>query len=47
MQQAARVSDCTGLFWLGKLVEFSPDRKDFHRARTIRQTEDYITGRLG
>ena len=46
MQQAARVSDCTGLFWLGKLVEFNPTEKVFTRPDNP-QTEDYITGRLG
>jgi phosphate transport system ATP-binding protein len=46
MQQAARVSDETGLFWLGELVEFSPTEKMF----TVPEkelTEDYITGRMG
>ena len=46
MQQAARVSDHTGLFWLGELVEFSPTQKMFTRpAKQI--SEDYITGRMG
>ena len=31
MQQAARVSDYTAFFWLGKLVEFDPDGEDLHR----------------
>ena len=31
MQQAARVSDFTGFFWLGELVEFSPTAKIFTR----------------
>ena len=46
MQQAARVSDRTGLFWLGELVEFGMTEQIFTRPREER-TEDYITGRLG
>ncbi len=46
MQQAARVSDKTGLFWLGELVEFDDTARLFTRPRQQR-TEDYITGRLG
>lgn len=46
MQQAARVSKMTGLFWLGELVEFGPTDALFTRPREQR-TEDYITGRLG
>jgi len=46
MQQAARVSDKTGLFWLGELVEFDITGKMFTRP-SKRQTEDYVTGRLG
>jgi phosphate transport system ATP-binding protein len=46
MQQAARVSDRTGLFWLGKLVEFNPTEKIFTQPDQ-QQTEDYITGRFG
>jgi len=46
MQQAARVSDRTGLFWLGRLVEFSPTEKIFTQPDQ-QQTEDYITGRFG
>jgi phosphate transport system ATP-binding protein len=46
MQQAARVSDRTGLFWLGKLVEFDATEKIFTRPDQ-QQTEDYITGRFG
>jgi len=46
MQQAARVSDRTGLFWLGELVEFGETDQIFTRPREER-TEDYITGRLG
>jgi phosphate transport system ATP-binding protein len=46
MQQAARVSDQTGLFWLGELVEFSPTNEIFTRPRQ-ELTEAYITGRTG
>lgn len=46
MQQAGRVSDYTGLFWLGELVEFSPTNKMFTRPEK-QITEDYITGRMG
>jgi phosphate transport system ATP-binding protein len=46
MQQAGRVSDSTGFFWLGELVEFSPTQKMFTRPEQ-QLTEDYITGRMG
>ena len=46
MQQAARVSDFTGLFWLGELVEFSPTEIMFTRPEK-QLSEDYITGRMG
>lgn len=46
MQQAARVSDFTGLFWLGELVEFLPTNEMFTRPQK-KLTEDYITGRMG
>jgi phosphate transport system ATP-binding protein len=46
MQQAARVSDHTGLFWLGELVEFSETESMFTRPRQ-ELTEAYITGRMG
>jgi len=46
MQQAARVSDYTGFFYLGKLIEFNPTEKLF-TTPDIKQTEDYITGRFG
>jgi phosphate transport system ATP-binding protein len=46
MQQAGRVSDFTGLFWLGELVEFAPTTKIFTRPDQ-QLTEDYITGRMG
>ena len=46
MQQAARVSDMTALFWLGRLVEFDrTDRIFTHPKEKI--TEDYVTGRFG
>ena len=46
MQQAARVSDYTGLFWLGELVEFSVTNDMFTRPKQ-ELTEAYITGRMG
>jgi phosphate transport system ATP-binding protein len=46
MQQAARVSDETGFFLNGRLVEFSGTKKIF-TAPANRETEDYITGRFG
>jgi phosphate transport system ATP-binding protein len=46
MQQAARVSDETGFFLNGRLVEFSETKKLF-TAPGNRETEDYITGRFG
>ncbi len=46
MQQAARVSDFTGYFLLGELVEFGETSQIFTRPADPR-TEDYITGRFG
>ena len=46
MQQAARVSDQTGLFWLGELIEFNPTDKLFTNP-DHELTESYITGRMG
>jgi phosphate transport system ATP-binding protein len=46
MQQAARVSDYTGFFWLGELVEFSETSRMFTRPDQ-ELTENYITGRMG
>jgi len=46
MQQAARVSEATGFFLLGDLVEFGVTRQLFTNPRDKR-TEDYITGRFG
>lgn len=46
MQQAARVSEFTGFFWLGELVEFDATERIFTRP-SQKITEDYITGRAG
>jgi phosphate transport system ATP-binding protein len=46
LQQAARVSDSTAFFWLGKLIEYSKTRDLFTNPRE-KHTEDYITGRFG
>lgn len=46
MQQAARASDWTGFFWLGKLVEFGETAELFTNPRE-ELTELYITGRQG
>jgi phosphate transport system ATP-binding protein len=46
MQQAARVSDITAFFYLGKLIEVDETEKLFTRP-SIQQTSDYITGRFG
>jgi phosphate transport system ATP-binding protein len=46
MQQAARVSDYTGFFWLGELVEFAPTTQMFTTPKE-ELTEAYITGRMG
>ena len=46
MQQAARVSDQTAFFWLGKLVEVNSTEKMFTNPAE-KLTEDYITGRFG
>jgi phosphate transport system ATP-binding protein len=46
MQQAARVSDITSFFYLGKLIEVGDTNAIFTRPR-LKQTEDYITGRFG
>ncbi len=46
LQQAARVSDQTAFFWLGRLVEFGPTAEMF-TAPKDKLTEDYITGRFG
>ncbi len=46
MQQAARVSDMTAFFYLGKLIEVGDTNIVFTRPK-LQQTEDYITGRFG
>src|SRR5918999_1444174 len=46
MQQAARVSDTTAFFLLGKLIEINPTDKMFTNPNE-KLTEDYITGRFG
>ncbi len=46
MQQAARVSDCTGFFYLGRVIEYNRTDLLFTTPEK-KQTEDYITGRFG
>ena len=46
MQQAARVSDMTAFFYIGKLIEVGETDNLFTRPK-LKQTEDYITGRFG
>jgi phosphate transport system ATP-binding protein len=46
LQQAARVSDRTAFFWLGRLVEYGPTSAMFTNPGD-KLTEDYITGRFG
>jgi phosphate transport system ATP-binding protein len=46
MQQAARVSDYTAFFYMGKLIEYGDTDQIFTKPRE-RRTEDYITGRFG
>jgi phosphate transport system ATP-binding protein len=46
MQQAARVSDLTAYFYLGRLIEFGPTERVFTNPERP-ETEDYITGRFG
>jgi phosphate transport system ATP-binding protein len=46
MQQAARVSDQTAFFWLGKLIEVNSTERMFTNPEE-KLTEDYITGRFG
>ena len=46
MQQAARVSDMTAFFWLGRLVEVGRTARMFTSPRE-KLTEDYVTGRFG
>ncbi|MEW5933834.1 MAG: phosphate ABC transporter ATP-binding protein, partial [Bacillota bacterium] len=42
----ARISDFTGFFLMGELVEYGPTDRIFTAPRD-RRTEDYITGRFG
>lgn len=46
MQQAARVSDYTAFFYLGKLIEYDKTSRIFTNPAN-KQTEDYVTGRFG
>jgi len=46
MQQAARVSDRTAFFYLGKLIEYDETQKIFMNPQNS-QTEDYVSGRFG
>src|SRR5687768_6648844 len=46
MQQAARVSDFTAFFWLGRLAEYGPTDRIFTNPGE-KLTEDYVTGRFG
>ena len=46
MQQAARVSDRTAFFWLGRLIEHGPTDRIF-TSPAEKLTEDYVTGRFG
>jgi len=46
MQQAARISDFTAFFYLGRLVESGPTERIFTSPKH-KQTEDYVTGRFG
>jgi phosphate transport system ATP-binding protein len=46
MQQAARISDSTGFFFLGEMVEFDQTSRIFTNPKD-KKTEDYVTGRFG
>ena len=46
MQQAARVSQQTAYFHMGNLIEFGETSKIFQNPKN-KQTQDYITGRIG
>ena len=46
MQQAARISDVTAFFYMGKLIEVDNTDTMFTKPK-LQQTEDYITGRFG
>jgi phosphate transport system ATP-binding protein len=46
MQQASRISDQTAFFYLGELIEYNTTEHIFTNP-SIKQTEDYISGRFG
>jgi phosphate transport system ATP-binding protein len=46
MQQASRISDNTAFFYLGRLIEYGTTAQIFS-SPTVKQTEDYISGRFG
>jgi phosphate transport system ATP-binding protein len=46
MQQAARVSDRTAFFWMGRLIEYESTESIFTNPGE-KLTEDYVTGRFG
>ena len=46
MQQAARISDFTAFFYLGQLIEYDRTLKIFTNP-SVKQTEEYVTGRFG
>jgi phosphate transport system ATP-binding protein len=46
MQQASRTSDYTAFMYLGRVLEYGPT-SDLYTKPTLRETEDYITGRFG
>ena len=46
MQQAARVSNYTGFFYLGELIEYGKTKQIFEKPRKD-LTENYLTGRFG
>ena len=46
MQHATRISDKTGIFLMGKLIEFN-DTEEIFSSPKDKQTENYITGRFG
>ena len=46
MQQAARISDYTAFFYIGELIEYDKTRTLFTNP-SIKQTEEYVTGRFG
>ncbi|MEW5874484.1 MAG: phosphate ABC transporter ATP-binding protein PstB [Candidatus Zixiibacteriota bacterium] len=46
MQQAARIAQFTGFFYMGELIEYGPTAKIF-TTPSEKKTEDYVTGRFG